>query len=144
MPKKIPNCIILFVALSFFVIIGFGFSHSLGMEMEDDGTMGGCIFVRQAGICPMTFAEHISQWQGMMRAIPQESNILIQLFVLVSAFTLSILGAGRQVLLLLSNYFRERERLYIRNNPHLPLFDPLQEAFSRGFLNPKIYHTAVL
>lgn len=144
MLKKISKLITPFVLLSLFFIVGFGLSHSLGMEMKNDGTMGGCMFDGKAAICPMTFAEHLSRWQGMFSVIPQKSAFLIQLLVLISTLVLAVFALRRNLLLSLFSYFSERWRLYLKNNPHLLFFDPIREAFSQGILNPKIYNGATL
>lgn len=144
MLKQTSNFITLFVLLSFLLIGGFGLSHSSGMEMRDDGTMGGCMFDGRAEICPMTLAEHISNWQSMFSVIPQKSTVLIQLLVLISTLILAASVLGWRSPPSLFSYFSERWRLYIKNNPNLPLFDRLREAFSQGILNPKIYDFAIL
>lgn len=144
MLRKISKFITLFVLLSLFFIVGFGLSHSLGMEMRDNGTMGGCMFDGQAAICPMTFAEHLSKWQDMFTVIPQKSIILIQLLVLISTFAIVAFALRQHLLLSLFSYFSERWKFYIKNNPNLALFDRLREAFSQGILNPKIYDFAIL
>lgn len=144
MSRKISNLTTLFVLFSFLIIGGFGLSYSLGMEMKDNGTMGGCMFDGQAAICPMTFAEHLSKWQGMFTVIPQKSTVIIQLLALISTFVIAAFTLRQRLLLLLFSYFSERWKLYLKNNPHLPLFDRLREAFSQGILNPKIYDSATL
>lgn len=144
MLRETSNIITLFALPSFLLIGGFGLSHSLGMEMKDDGTMGGCMFDGQAAICPMTFTEHISKWQSMFSVIPQKSTFLIQLLVLISAFVLAAFAIRRNLLRSLFSYFSDRWKFYLKNNPHLPLFDQLREAFSNGILNPKIYDFAIL
>lgn len=139
MAKRISNFITLFVLFSFLIIGGFGLSHSLSMEMKGDGTMGGCMFDGQAAICPMTFVEHISRWQGVFTVVPQKSTVVIQLLALTSAFVIAAFAFRQHLLLSLFSYFSERWRIYVKNNPHLPLFDHVREAFSQGILNPKIY-----
>lgn len=142
--RKISNSITLFALLSFLLIAGLGLSHSLGMEMRDDGTMDGCMFGGRAEICPMTFAEHLSKWRDLFTAIPQKSIQLIQLLVLLSSFAIAAFALRRHLLLPLFSYFSERWRFYIKNNPNLPLFDRLRETFSQGILNPKIHDFATL
>lgn len=144
MRKGISNVITLFVLFSFFFIVGFGLSHSLGMEMRTDGTMGGCMFDGRAQICPMAFTEHISNWQSMFSVILQKSFFFVQILVLISTFIVAVSALRRNLLFLLFSYFSERWKFSIKNNPNLPLFDFIREAFSRGILNPKIYDLAVL
>lgn len=143
--KKLP---VLFTSLSLtalvFVVV-FGMSHAMavGMEMKGDGTMSGCLFDGRAEICPMTISKHLSRWQGMFTAIPQKTDLLIQ-FILLAFASVLLAFTFRQRLLLLFSYFSDRWRLYLKQNPHLPLFNQLIEAFSRGILNPKIYESATL
>lgn len=141
---KISNFITLFALLSFFLIVGFGLNHSSGMEMKDDGTMSGCMFDGRAEICLMTLAEHISNWQGIFSVIPQKSNFLIQILVLVSTLILAVFALRRNLLLSFFGYFSERWKLYLKQNLHLSLFNYLREALSQGILNPKIYGFATL
>ena len=129
---------------TFIIVAIIGVSYTLEMKMKSDGTMSGCLFDGQAETCPMTIAEHLSRWQGMFTVIPQKTDILIQ-FLLLALAVIFIASAFRQrLLLLLSAHFLDRWRLYLKQNPHIPLFDPLREAFSRGILNPKIYESAIL
>lgn len=144
MRKGISNLITLFVLFSFFFIVGFGLSYSPGMEMRADGTMGGCMFDGRAEICMMTITEHISNWQSMFSVILQKSFFFVQILVLISAFIVAVSALRRNLSFLLLSYFSERWRFSIKNNPNLPLFDSLREAFSRGILNPKIYDSVVL
>jgi len=135
----------LILGISAFLAIGvFGMSYSSDMKMKDDGQMSGCIFDGRAEICLMTFAEHLSRWQGMFTAIPQKADLLVLLFALISAIGVLVFSILKQNQLLLLKYFSDRWRLYLKQNPHIPFFDPLREAFSQGILNPKIYASAIL
>lgn len=143
--RKFSTFLAIMVVSIFIFIILFGVNHTLGMEMRGDGTMSGCLFDGKAEICLMTFSDHLSRWQGMFTTIPQKADPLITLFLLIlifSAFLLSNLR--RRLLLLLFNCLFDRWRLYLKQNPHLSLFNHLQEAFSQGILNPKIYNSATL
>jgi len=142
--KNILNFLLIFGISAFFAVGVFGISHSSDMKMKDDGTMGGCLFDGRAEICSMTFAEHLSLWQGMFTAIPQKTNLWVLLFALISAIGVLVFSILKQHQLLLLKYFSDRWRLYLKQNPRLSLFDHLREAFSRGILNPKIYESAIL
>lgn len=134
------------VVLSIFIFITFfGANYTLGMEMREDGKMSGCLFDGKAEICPMTFSDHLSRWQGMFTAIPQKAYSLVALFLLILAFSAFLFfNLRRRSLLLLFSRLSDRWRLYLKQNPHLPLFNHLKEAFSQGILNPKIYDSAIL
>ena len=132
---------ILILGISAFLAVGvFGMSHASDMKMKGDGTMSGCLFDGRAEICPMAFAEHLSRWQSMFTAIPTKADFLITLFALISAVgVLLLFSLRRRWLLLLFSRLSDRWRFYLKQNPHISLFDPLREAFSQGILNPKIY-----
>lgn len=143
--KNILNFLLIFGISAFLAVGVFGMSHlSNDMEMNDNGTMSGCLFDGRAEICPMTITEHLSRWQGMFTAIPQKADLLILLFAIISAVGVLAFSILKQNQLLLLKYFSDRWRLYLKQNPHLSLFDHLREAFSRGILNPKIYNPASL
>src|SRR3989338_10557198 len=142
--KNILNFLLIFGISAFLAVGVFGMSHSSDMKMNDNGTMSGCLFDGRAEICPMTIAEHLSRWQGMFTAIPQKAGLLMLLFALISAVGALVFSILKRNQLLLLKYFSDRWRLYLKQNPHLSLFDHLREAFSRGILNPKIYESAIL
>jgi hypothetical protein len=143
--RKFAAFLAIISLFAFLSVLLFGISHTFGMEMRENGTMGGCLFDGKAEICPMAFSEHLSRWQGMFTAIPQKADVLITLFLLISAFGAFLLfNLRRHLLLLMFSRLSDRWRLYIKQNPHLSLFNHLREAFSQGILNPKIYDLAVL
>lgn len=115
----------------------FGLGHMGGMTENENGNMSGCIFTGKTMLCKMSVIEHISLWQSMLIAIPQESLTLLALLVLSIAAifaTKDVLAPPR-----LSSSEVLTKRLYLREHPDLLLFVPLKEAFSQGILNPKIY-----
>lgn len=132
-----------FVIPALFVFIAvalFGMSHAFGMEMREDGTMGGCPFDGKAEICRMTFFEHLSQWQGMLTATVEKAELLIALLVLISTFgALLFLRLMGRLLLLLCNFNSDQGRVYFKQNLHTSLFNYLQEAFSQGILHSRVY-----
>lgn len=132
-----------FAILSLFVFLSvllFGISHTFGMEMRENGTMGSCLFDGNAEICPMTFFEHLVRWQGMFTAIPEKADFLTALLILISSVgAFFLFNLRRRWLLLLFNRLSDRWQFYLKQNPYLPFFNHLRKAFSRGILNPKIY-----
>lgn len=143
--RKFGTFLAIMVLSIFIFITFFGANHTLGMEMREDGKMSGCLFDGKAEICPMTFSDHLSRWQGMFTAIPQKADLLVALFLLILVFsTFLLFNLRRRLLLLLFSRLSDRWRLYLKQNPHLSLFDHLREAFSQGILNPKIYDFATL
>lgn len=128
--------------LSAFLLIHlFGADSAFNMEVRKDGTMSGCLFDGKAEICTMSFSQHLSSWQGMFAATtPEKINALALLALIAVLFT--AVAALRQHVASLLNYYANRWRFYIKQSSSLAIFNPLQEAFSQGILNPKIYNIA--
>ena len=136
--KKLTHFLLGFALVAFLSVAFFGVSQSMGMEMRDDGTMGGCLFTGMEEICKMTFTEHLNQWQSMFTTTVTK-NVFSGVLLLLLAVVFVAVAIFKRNLLLLFSYYTTRWRLYIRHNPELSLFNPLREAFSQGILNPKIY-----
>lgn len=130
------------LGFSAFVILSiFGLGHMNGMEANKDGNMEGCIFTGKTMLCKMGIVEHISLWQSMFTAVPQENLMFMALLILLVAIifiTKNILATR------LSRNEALTKRRYLREHPDFLLFNPLKEAFSQGILNPKIYEFATL
>lgn len=140
--KKFAISFFAFGLFAFVTLSVFGLGHMSGMEANKDGNMEGCIFTGKTMLCKMGIVEHISLWQGMFTAMPQEGLLFMALLILLVAVifvTKNILAPPR-----LSNGEILTKRLYLKEHPDLPLFNPLKEAFSQGILNPKIYDFATL
>lgn len=133
------------LTLGFFVFVTmsiFGLGHMSGMGANKDGNMEGCIFTGKTMLCKMSIVEHISLWQGMFTAMPQESLMFMALLVLSVAVVFiakNILAPPR-----LSDSEALTKRFCLKEHPDLSFFDPLKEAFSQGILNSKIYELATL
>jgi len=127
------------ISLMFLTTVLLGPSYTLGMDMREDGTMGGCLFTMgtEAKICPMTTLEHISSWQELFTATFSQSEMLASLILLLFAFAVVVIF--KRTRLLSFGHHITFWRLYIKHSPHLSFFSPLREAFSRGILHPKIY-----
>lgn len=126
-----------FVTLS---ILGLG--HMNGMETNKDGNMEGCIFTGKTMLCKMDVVEHISLWQSIFTAMPQENLTLFALLILLAVvifITKNIFAPSR-----LFRSETSTDRLYLKERPDFSFFNPLKEAFSQGILNPKIYEFAIL
>ncbi len=136
--KKFARFLLGFALIAFLLVAFFGASQSMGMEEQNDGKMSGCVFSGKVEICTMTFSEHISHWQNIFTTTAPQNALTLALLILL-AVVFIVVATFKRNLLLLSNYYTTRWRLYIRNNPELSLFDPIKEAFSQGILNPKIY-----
>lgn len=137
--KKFSRFLLVFAIIAFYSVAFFGASKSMmGMDHRDDGSMGGCLFIGIEEICKMTFAEHFAEWQSMFTATVAKNTLTDMLsLLLVLVFVAAAIFKRNRFLLF--SYCTVRYRLYTRQNPHLPLFIHLKEAFSQGILNPKIY-----
>ncbi len=137
--KKFTRFFLGFTLVAFLSVAFFGLSQTMmGMKKQSDGTMNRCMFDGKAKICTMTLSEHLAHWQAMFAATTPQKALAFALLILLAV---AFVGATifKRNLLLLLNYYATRWRLYIKQNPHLSLFNPLQEAFSLGIINPKIY-----
>ena len=139
--RKLESFLITFGLFSF-VLVSFAGTSVFIMEMNDDGSMGGCIFTGKMMLCQMSIMEHISFWQNMFIVIPQES-LMIHGFIIFLAI----------VLLTAQNFSGppspsrneiQTQKLYLVQHPDFTFFNSLKEAFSQGILNPKIYESAIL
>ncbi len=105
--------------------------------MGEDGTMtmSNCPFGGHSmAICKQNPMEHIQEWQSMFTTLPVK-DVLTLLSMLLALFALLKL---RQVFSVpkipqADSYIN----LFYLHRP--PIFNSLQEAFSSGILNPKIF-----
>lgn len=133
----------MFGLLAFVTVSMFGLSHHMsGMTEDENGDMAGCVFTGKTMLCKMSVIEHISLWQSMFTAMPQESFMLFALLILLVVVIFVIKNILVRARLSGSGAFINK--LSLKKNPDLTLFNPLKEAFSQGILNPKIYDLAVL
>ncbi len=122
------------LTLGFFLFVGgFGILSSFSMNMSSEGEMPPCPFMAQgSSICNMTPLEHISSWQSMLTALPVGNILLATLLIFAVIILISKDALGLIEQKLLSIYrFRYRKRFTTHNY--------LQEAYSRGLLNPKTF-----
>ncbi len=121
--------------LAVLLIPSLGLIHSNMMGMDSKMSMSDCPFmVGTSSLCTMTPFEHISIWQNMFTTLPNQDTVL-QFFLIFSTFIFCFIFF-RQVFSPPQNYFylsRNRYRRYIFPTNYL------QEAFSRGILNPKTF-----
>lgn len=115
-------------------ILVFGLSQlSVSAEFENTN----CILApgHSSAVCRMNPLEHIQEWQNMFTAIPNPGNILLlslilSLFLIIFRFTKYL------------NYLNEpdfyKKILFIPQKTK-PIINFLEEAFSNGILNPKIF-----
>ncbi len=126
-----------FGAIAFLLAGTLGLSHfGMNMKMDMDGNMdmSDCFMPGMAAICNMNLLEHITTWQHAFLAPPQQYSVLSLLLLFIFA-----LGAGR----VRWQYPPPKDVYqfswgYRAQSYSLPA-TPLQELFSDGVLNPKLF-----
>ena len=137
MGLKISKIIVGIASISLLWMMFFGLSQ-FGMATDVNGNVVKCPFAGHSmSICIMNPTEHIEEWQSMFTTLPAQQDAVLALFALIVLVAFGTLGFWNKFsihneLLLLS-------RLRSRLRDSFQIFDPLQEAFSSGILNPKIF-----
>lgn len=121
-----------FGLVAFLVLGGFNFSHA-GMT-TGDGQMTDCPFTPGVSICEMSPLEMIAASQNLLTTLPQQKDLFsILLFLIAAVFLLFVSWKPpiprRHTI---SHVFTPR-------HDYIPFSNPLQELFSNGILNPKLY-----
>ena len=100
--------------------------------MTSGGTMQqDCPYMGETGYCNMNVSEHLASWQQLFSTTLEHFSAL----TLLSLLTLFVLTYFFVDLLV-----RKRsERPLFERWRSRELFDPLQLAFARGILHPKLY-----
>jgi len=126
------------LGITAFLLLGsFGLSHA-GMMTGMDGQMTDCPFSPGVAICNMTPLEMISASQNLFTTLPQQKDVFSLLMLLVAG----ILALAVFWKPLLSPFSAPRpSALYVLRprREYIPLHNPLQELFSNGILNPKLF-----
>lgn len=129
---------LLVLGLIAFLLVGFfGLSHS-SMAMGEDGnmTMSNCPFMSgQAVVCNMNPLEHIAAWQNMFTSIPQQ-DVATLLLLLLASLALVFIWTGQKRSSVTDSLQTPQ---YVRIKEYIPIANSLQELFSNGILNPKLY-----
>ena len=134
---KISKIIIGLASVSLFWMMFFGLSQ-FGIATDVNGNVAKCPLAGHSmSICITNPTEHIQEWQSMFTTLPAQQDTVFALFALIVLVAFGALGFWNKfsihnALLLLS-------RLRSRLRDSFQIFDPLQEAFSSGILNPKIF-----
>lgn len=140
--KKIVKILFALTAISFLWFGTFGLLHHMS-EMKPDMAGGsGCLFNGQTEVCTMNFSEHMALWQGMFTSLPQEVGVLSLLAL--ALLLVAVIAIWQKPLTEFSELVASRWRLYIKQNPHIRLFNSIIEQFSQGILNPKIFASATI
>ncbi len=134
--KQIIRLGMLAVGIIFVLLSMFSLKDSMMMDGKSMTEPSGCIFSVGNAPCTMSFTEHLSQWQSIFTALPQYSTSAMLIALLFIAPTIvNLYLVFRKLLLRLSPLIAE--------DPNLPFYDPLRQAFSQGIIHPKIYEFAL-
>ena len=111
------------------------FGMTMSMDTEGNITTTDCYMPGMAAICNMSPLEHIASWQGMFTGVPTQSLAMTLLLLVLAAVIgfvwIRQIHSPPQELQTFSQFVRRRE--------YIPLHSPLQELFSNGILNPKVF-----
>ncbi len=138
MLQKSANPLLLFGIIAFLFVGFLGLPH-FGMNMNFGGIMPSCLAMGMVSVCQMNPLEHILAWQGIFTFTFNQKDILAAIFLLLAA-TLGVMRLlARYVVSLLKSLLKvsSLRRQYARTRASF--LSPLQEAFSNGILNPKIF-----
>lgn len=108
-----------------------GISH-MGMSMDMDGSMTDCPFLPGVSICMMSPLEMVAASQSFLGEIVLNTDSSL-LLLLASATAISTA---------FFTFFSPPQvvtRFRVRKQKHRARFSFLEEAFSNGILNPKLY-----
>lgn len=125
------------LALSFIAFLAIGtLGFGLGMDRGTDGRMSPCPFMGMSkeAVCQMTPFEHMAAWQSTFTSLPLKgiSVLALLLLIIVAVFFIKKLWDSKELELVSLYRQRFRDRTFI-------IRSPLQEAFSQGILNPKLF-----
>ena len=130
---KITQYLLPILTLYFLVFTIFQFG--LGMDM-DDKTNCPLILGHSAVICQMNPLEHIQEWQSMFTTLPARDVFLfISIFFILLALRILLPWHKLRINILSQSFLRFRFRVFNT----FQVISPLQEALSRGILNPKLF-----
>ena len=124
------------------LLFGFfcvGMFHEKSMSMDISSAQAMLSVQSEESCCGTTMSQHIESWGSIPLALPQGSRDSLVLFALGLALVFAYSWIS----------FRDRYpsfdsdaiglRLYVQQNPDIPIFNPLRLAFARGILHPKLY-----
>lgn len=121
--------LILLIAVSWVFLFGLS---QMSMNMSAmDGTVK-CPFDNHSmSICQMNPLEHIKEWQSMFTVLPIK-NVLLLLFGLFALLAIQKIASW-------SKFSLYTPPLRYSSSRFLQIFNPFQELFSSGILNPKTF-----
>ncbi len=129
--KKVVCGFFLLSLLGSFVFV---YLHVQGMTNLNMPMFGCPLMDDTAVVCNMNPIEHIEAWQHMFTALPQIGAILLMALIVALAFSLHRLLPW---LWLSSTLYRFKR--VTGGVPRYRIQNHLQELFSQGILNPKLF-----
>ncbi len=126
-------------SLAYFFLVGavfFWVISSFVVVHTEIGMQASACSSPVTALCMMNPLEHLAAWQGLFIAYPQISNMIS---FLIAFFALIIIGFRRvRSSHVIQQFFLKQKYRTIRARS-VPVTTFLQEAFSMGILNPKIF-----
>ena len=136
---KFPLVLLAFVGLVFSLSCAFNHPEvSAHSELPKTETF---LIQGSETCCGTNLSQHRKSLNGEYLTLPRDAHRNFFDLLVLSFVTLSIVF-GRHLLDDIGRRLSTLQKLYIRDNPHMPLFNHLILAFSRGILNPKKYNLA--
>lgn len=136
---NLRNILLLSTLVTFFFVGFLGVFH-FDMGMTSDGQMSsGCFMPGMSTICQMDPIEHITEWQSMFTAIPENSDVLTILLILLASVLLGFILIKRSTY---QNFSQSPplKSLSLYQRRYVPIVSHIQEAFSNGILHPRLYN----
>ncbi len=136
MSFNVPKIVIIAVAILTFYVLFFGF-FQFDMGMDKNGKMVNCPFSNHSmSICKMNPLEHLQEWQSMFITLPAKDALLLlsTLFGLLALLALKFFSKYS-----LHNRLQLESYINLFYLKRTLVFNPIQESFSRGILNPKTF-----
>ncbi len=135
--RVFPRYVFVLLLAAFITVNLFGAASGMGMQTNAQGKMTGCMFSGTA-ICTMTPFEHLAAWQNMFTAAASQTDSTL-LLLLLTALTFLGFATARRLFDDRLDLLESHQKLYVKRLVAHSYINPLQEAFSQGILNPKLY-----
>lgn len=132
---KLTSFFFFFAFIAFLAVAFLGISPTtMGMEMSSKGEMSRCPFSGVTAICKMNPLEHIMAWQKMFTTLPLKNISMLAILLLLAVFSVFFLRDlwNKNILQAISTHSQHFRYNYVARHK-------LQEAFSNGILNPKVF-----
>lgn len=136
--KRNFSQILLSFAVVALLLISAGLPHfgmTMSMDMDGNMTMTDCYMPGMTAICNMTPLEHVASWQSMFTSTPVQSFMLLLLSLVLTALVGFLWTRQEHSPPLL----QRKHPVFSRRREYIPQHTSLQELFSQGILNPKLF-----